>query len=65
MLSAPVIRYLVALNSLNKEGGIWCVDIAEILSLSKPTVHAMIEALAEKGVVEKERYGMVFLTEEV
>lgn len=63
-LSASIIRYLIALNALDKKCGIRCVDIAERLGLTKPSVHRMMEALSDRALVQKVKYGMVFLTEE-
>ncbi|MEA4894947.1 MAG: iron dependent repressor, metal binding and dimerization domain protein [Oscillospiraceae bacterium] len=62
-LSAPIIKYMLALNALDNEDGIRCVEIAENLSLSKPTVHIMMGTLSEMAYVVKAKYGMVFLTE--
>ncbi len=62
-LSAPSIRYLIALNALDKECGIRCVDIAEKLGLTKPSVHRMMVTLSDRALVQKAKYGMVFLTE--
>ncbi|NCC61618.1 MAG: winged helix-turn-helix transcriptional regulator [Verrucomicrobiae bacterium] len=61
-LSASSIRYLIALNALDKECGIRCVDIAEKLGLTKPSVHRMMETLCDRALVKKVKYGMLFLT---
>lgn len=63
-LSASNIRYLIALNALDSEDGIRCIDIAEELSLTKPSVHRMMETFCDRSLVKKAKYGMVFLTEE-
>lgn len=63
-LSAPSIRYLITLNALDKEGGIRCVDIADTLGVTKPSVHRMVGILCSRGLAQKVKYGMVFLTEE-
>ncbi len=63
-LSASSIRYLITMNALDKACGIRCVDIAEKLGLTKPSVHRMMETLSDRALVKKVRYGMVFLTEE-
>lgn len=63
-LSAAGIRYLIVLNDLDGECGVRCIDIAEKLKLTKPSVHRMIEALSARGLVDKAKYGTVFMTEE-
>lgn len=63
-LSAADIRYLLTIADLYREGiGIRCVDIASAMHLSKPSVHSRMKAFAETGLVEKESYGVVYLTE--
>jgi Mn-dependent DtxR family transcriptional regulator len=64
ILSASNIRYLIALNALDKEGGIRCVDIAEELGVTRPSVHRMVEMLCDRDLVKQAKYGMVFLTKE-
>ncbi|PKM71830.1 MAG: hypothetical protein CVU91_11785 [Firmicutes bacterium HGW-Firmicutes-16] len=63
-LSAAGIRYLIVLNDLDGECGIRSIDIAEKLALTKPSVHRMIEALSGRALVNKVKYGTVFLTDE-
>ena len=63
-LTTSNIRYLIALNALDREAGIRCVDIAAALKLSKPSVHEMMKALHKKGLVDMAQRGMVFLTQE-
>lgn len=63
-LSASSIRYLIAMHSLSSESGIRCVDIAQALHVTKPSVHRMMEILSDKALVQKKKYGMVFLTED-
>ncbi|OCN03012.1 metal-dependent transcriptional regulator [Caproicibacter fermentans] len=62
-LSASSIRYLITMHSLSGERGMRCVDIARALHVTKPSVYRMMEALSDKALVQKEKYGMVFLTE--
>lgn len=38
-------------------------DIAQILGLSKPSVHIALHTLEEKGMIEHEHYGAIALTE--
>ena len=63
-LTAANIRYLLALQELDLEGrGVRCVDLAGRLSLTKPSVHAMIGTLERLELVSRERYGTIHLTE--
>ena len=61
-LSATSIRYLIVMHSLSSKSGMRCVDIAGALHVTKPSVHRMMETLSDKALVQKEKYGMVFLT---
>lgn len=61
-LSAANIRYLIALNALDREGGVRCVDIAQALGITKPSVHRMMEAMCGMDLIVKARYGTVSLT---
>ena len=64
-LTASNIKYLIALHELDSssERGIRCVDIAKRLNITKPSVHTMINNLRELGLVVKEHYGSVYLTD--
>lgn len=62
-LSAANIRYLIALNALDREGGVRCVDIAQTLGITKPSVHRMMEAMCDMALIVKAKYGTVSLTE--
>ena len=56
-------NYLKAILNLSKEGkGVRITDIAEILSLSKPSVNKAIKNLKERGLVTHEAYESVYLT---
>ena len=62
-LSPASIRYLLAISELCRSGkGVRSVDVAAQLGVSKPSTHAMIQNLAAAGLVEKKRYGSVFLS---
>lgn len=65
-LTSANIKYLLSLNELTdggKTNGIRCIEIANNLKVSKPSVHTMMSRLQELGFVNKDRYGTVFLTE--
>jgi DtxR family Mn-dependent transcriptional regulator len=55
--------YLEMVSFLADEGTVRVTDIAARLGFSKPSVHAAIKSLDERGLVEHERYGSVSLTE--
>ncbi len=62
-LSAAAIRCLHAISRLDRnDGGVRSVDAALALGITKPSVHALIKALCEKGYLEMVRYGTVHLT---
>lgn len=62
-LSASNIKYLLALRSLcGPSNEIRCVSVADALGISKASVHAMMNALKEKNLIEKNHYGMVHFT---
>ena len=56
--------YLEAIFNLSKMGeGVKSVDVAMALGVTKPSTHRAINNLIEKGLVLKESYGQVRLTE--
>lgn len=62
-LTAANIRYLLVIRELGAEKrGVRGIDIARQLGVTKPSVFTMIRNLGELGLVEKKRYGTVFLT---
>lgn len=64
-LTASNIKYLLAIKELGcKEPSVCCAEIAKALSVSKPSVHRMMDTLKEMELVLKDRYGTVSLTEE-
>ena len=64
-LTAANIKYLIILHEMEccTKRGIRCVDIAKLLNITKPSVHTMIENLRFLGLVVKEHYGSVYMTE--
>lgn len=65
ILTASHIRYLLALKRFGGESEIRSVDIANDLSLSKASVHYIMNTFAELKYIIKEYGGRVFLTEYV
>lgn len=65
-ISAAMEDYLEAILSLMASGqrSVRVTDIAEKLSIAKPSVTQALGVLKEMGLVEQERYGRVYLTAE-
>ena len=64
-LTPSQIRYMVWLSKLSRDGvGVKNSELANALSLSKPSVHSMLKFLAETGIVRQELFGLAHLTEE-
>lgn len=65
LLSAGMEDYLEAIYNLTEEKRVARVkDIAERLSVSAPSVSAALKSLLEKGVIDYESHGPIFLTVE-
>jgi DtxR family Mn-dependent transcriptional regulator len=66
MLSDVMEDYLKAIYSLQREQGppVGTSALAEYLEVTPPTVTSMVEKLAERGLVEREKYKGVELTAE-
>jgi len=66
MLSAKMEDYLKAIYELNETEGepVSTSSIAEYLDVTPPTVTSMMEKLAERELVEREKYSGVELTPE-
>lgn len=64
-LTQANIRYLLAIEALDRnDSGVRCVDVAQTLGITKPSVHSMMNTLKQLSLLEKSRYGMIHLTEE-
>ena len=64
MMTAAQIRCLLALRALNQlSEKVASKDIARLIGISRPSVHRLLEALAAEGMISKEPYGTVELTE--
>lgn len=62
-LTAANIRYLLVIRKLDtRQQGVRGTDIAKLLGVTKPSVFTMTQNLRQLGLVEKEKYGTVFLT---
>ena len=63
-LTASNIRYLLAIEDLDRNGkGVRCVDVAQALGITKPSVHSMVDSMKDMGLLEKPRYGVIRLTD--
>ena len=63
-LTAANIRYLLVLRQLCPDDGVTrCVHVAEMLGISKSSVHTMMNSLKDMELIEKDRYGTVRFTE--
>ena len=63
-LTAANIRYLLAIEDLDRNGkGVRCVDVAQALGITKPSVHSMVDSMKDMGLLEKPRYGVIRLTD--
>ena len=58
-MSVSLIRCLLAVLALSET----CDAVAHLLGVKRPTIHRSLQLLVEKGMIEKELYGDVFLTE--
>ena len=64
-MSTSLIRCLLAVLALSESfGSVASKDVARLLGVKRPTVHRSLEVLQEKGLIQKELYGDVHLTEE-
>lgn len=63
-LTAANVRYLLAIEELDPSGtGVRCVQVAQALGITKPSVHSMVDTMKERKLVEKSHYGVIHLTE--
>ena len=62
-MSAAQINCLLAIRELYERGPVASKEIAVQLHVSRPSVHRLLDALAQKGLVQKEPYGAVHLTD--
>jgi DtxR family Mn-dependent transcriptional regulator len=63
-LSASTEDYIEAVYLLSQEApAVRVKDISERLSVSRPSVHKAVHVMADKGYIEHEPYGYIYLTE--
>lgn len=63
-MTAAKRKYLSVLYELDPAGrGVRSVELCKKLHVSRPSVHSMLDKLSMDGFVQKEYYGIVYLTE--
>ncbi len=63
-LTAAMVRYLAVLRHIDPRArGVRSIEVANVLKVSRSSVHTMMERLMEQGYIVKEHYGIVYLTE--
>lgn len=64
-MTAKQMRYLYKIYQIStRKPEILSADIARKMHVSKPSVVKMLAVLAERNLIEKERYGKIILTPE-
>ena len=64
-LTKTHLRYLLAIETLAQTApGVSAGAVAKALAVSKPSVTRMMGLLMDRGLLVRERYGKLFLTEE-
>lgn len=63
-LTETHLRYLLAIYDLGRTTpDVGAVEIAKALAVSKPSVTRMLGVLMDRGLLVRERYGKVYLTD--
>lgn len=63
-LTAANIKYLLAVRELHRNReSVRSVDVAELLGISRPSVHTMIETMKIMGLLTKEKRGEIRFTD--
>ena len=63
-LSETHLRYLLTIYHLGQTvPDVSVIQIAQTLNVSKPYVNNMLNNLMDKGLLVKERYGKIYLTD--
>lgn len=62
-LSRVQIAYLLTIYEMLEKGPVRLADVAQVMGVSKPSVHGMEEQLIRLGLLEKKRYSSVQMTE--
>lgn len=62
-LTQSVEDYLEAIHILEENGSVKSIDVAARLGVSKPAVNKAMNELKERGLIQKQSYGKIALTE--
>ena len=63
-MTPALIRCLLAISALSEVcPSVASKDVAQLLGLKRPTIHRALEAMRTKGLILKEPYGDIYLTE--
>jgi DtxR family Mn-dependent transcriptional regulator len=64
-LTPSIEDYLEAIYVLDqKERGVRSVDVADRLQVAKPSVNRALKSLVEGGLIEQQRYSVIYLTKQ-
>ena len=63
-MSISLIRCLLAVLALSESFDVVASkDVAQLLGVKRPTIHRSLEMLQQKGLIHKEPYGDIHLTD--
>lgn len=63
-LTPSIEDYLEAIYVLNQDKkGVRSVDVADKLRVAKPSVNRALKSLVEGGLIEQQRYSVIYLTD--
>lgn len=64
-LTPSIEDYLEAIYVLDQaDKGVRSVDVADKLRVAKPSVNRALKSLVEGGLIEQQRYSVIYLTEQ-
>ena len=64
-LSQAHLRYLLAIGELSQgKAAVSSTQVARVLQVSRPSVTRMLGILTQRGLLERERYGKIHLTDQ-
>ncbi len=62
-LTYSQMRYMLAIGALSENGGgVRASDVAGYLGFSRPSVSRMLKSLTEIKLLDRDRYGKIYLT---
>jgi DtxR family transcriptional regulator, Mn-dependent transcriptional regulator len=64
-LTPSIEDYLEAIYVLDRaDKGVRSVDVADKLHVAKPSVNRALKSLVESGLIEQQRYSVIYLTDQ-